>query len=63
MSKAVTGAMKELAMTGGSFEVALKPLPEGSAAGNEEVEFLVAANAARSRVAGEGRLRRRVVTH
>jgi len=45
LSKAVTAAMKELAMTGGSFEVALKPMPEGSAAGNEEVEFLVAANA------------------
>jgi len=37
--------MKELAMTGGRFEVALRALPECSAAGNEEVEFLVAANA------------------
>jgi DNA repair protein RecN (Recombination protein N) len=45
LSKEVTAAMRELAMTGGRFEVALRALPEGSAAGNEEVEFLVAANA------------------
>ena len=45
LSKVVSAAMKELAMTGGRFEVALRALPEGSAAGNEEVEFLVAANA------------------
>jgi DNA repair protein RecN (Recombination protein N) len=45
LSKEVSAAMKELAMTGGCFEVALRALPEGSTAGNEEVEFLVAANA------------------
>jgi len=45
LSKEVSAAMKELAMTGGRFEVALRALTEGSAAGNEEVEFLVAANA------------------
>ena len=41
----VTAAMKELAMGGGRFEVALQALAEGSAGGNEEIEFLVAANA------------------
>ncbi len=45
LSKEVSAAMKELAMTGGRFEVALHALSEGSTAGNEEVEFLVAANA------------------
>ncbi|OFZ90604.1 MAG: DNA repair protein RecN [Betaproteobacteria bacterium RBG_16_64_18] len=45
LSKEVSAAMKELAMTGGRFEIALRALPEASAAGNEEVEFLVAANA------------------
>ena len=45
LSKEVSAAMKELAMSGGRFEVALRALPEGSIAGNEEVEFLVAANA------------------
>jgi DNA repair protein RecN (Recombination protein N) len=45
LAKDVTAAMKELAMTGGRLEVALKPLPEGSAHGDEAVEFMVAANA------------------
>ncbi len=45
LSREVSAAMKELAMAGARFEVALNALPEGSAAGNEEVEFLVAANA------------------
>jgi DNA repair protein RecN (Recombination protein N) len=45
LSKEVSAAMKELAMKGGRFEVVLRALPEGSMAGNEEVEFLVAANA------------------
>jgi DNA repair protein RecN (Recombination protein N) len=37
--------MKELAMAGGRFEVDLRPLPpEGSAWGNEQVEFLVTTN-------------------
>ena len=39
------GAMKEMAMTGGRFEVALRPFPtDGGVHGNEIVEFLVAAN-------------------
>jgi len=45
LSREVTAAMKELAMKGARFEVALEPLPGGSAAGDESVEFLVAANA------------------
>jgi DNA repair protein RecN (Recombination protein N) len=41
----VNAAMKELAMSGGRFEVELRSLlPEGSAAGNEQVEFLVSTN-------------------
>ncbi len=45
LSREVTAAMKELAMKGARFEVALEPLAEGSAAGDEAVGFLVAANA------------------
>jgi len=45
LSKEVTAAMRELAMSGGRFEVALRALADGSAAGEEEVEFLVTANA------------------
>ncbi|HAT31390.1 MAG TPA: DNA repair protein RecN [Janthinobacterium sp.] len=41
---AVTRAMQELSMTGGSFEVALNPC-EPSACGMEQVEFLVAGHA------------------
>jgi DNA repair protein RecN (Recombination protein N) len=44
LARQVTAAMKELAMTGGRFEVALRPLESGSASGNEAVEFLVAPN-------------------
>ena len=44
LGKEVTAAMKELAMSGARFEIALRPLPDGSAGGDEQVEFLVAAN-------------------
>jgi DNA repair protein RecN (Recombination protein N) len=44
LSKDVTAAMKELAMAGGRFTVALRPIEGGSAQGDEAVEFLVAAN-------------------
>ena len=45
LGREVNAAMKELAMSGGRFEVELRPLlPEGSVAGNEQVEFLVATN-------------------
>lgn len=44
LSAQVSEAMQTLAMAGGGFEVALLPLPEGSAQGNEAVEFRVAAN-------------------
>jgi len=44
LSKDVTAAMKELAMAGGRFTVALHPVEGGSAHGNEAVEFLVTAN-------------------
>ncbi len=44
LAKKVTAAMKELAMSGARFEIALRPLPDGSAGGDEQVEFLVAAN-------------------
>jgi DNA repair protein RecN (Recombination protein N) len=45
LAREVTAAMKELAMSGARFEVALHARPEGSAEGNEEIEFLVTANA------------------
>lgn len=44
LSEQVSGAMKELAMGGGRFEIALEPTEGGSAAGDEVVEFLVATN-------------------
>ncbi|MGE5791876.1 MAG: DNA repair protein RecN, partial [Bacteroidota bacterium] len=44
LARQVTAAMKELAMTGGRVEVALRPVEAGTAGGNETVEFLVAAN-------------------
>jgi DNA repair protein RecN (Recombination protein N) len=45
LGREVSVAMKELAMAGGRFEVDLRPLPpEGSAWGNEQVEFLVTTN-------------------
>jgi len=44
LSKEVTQAMQTLAMTGGRFEVALSVLPEVTAHGLEDVDFLVAAH-------------------
>ncbi len=44
LGAAVTRAMQELSMTGGSFEVALNPC-EPSVSGLEQVEFLVAGHA------------------
>ena len=44
LARQVTAAMKELAMTGGRMEIALRPVDGGTAGGNETVEFLVAAN-------------------
>ncbi|TDY25299.1 DNA replication and repair protein RecN [Paraburkholderia sp. BL6665CI2N2] len=45
LGTAVTTGMQELSMKGGSFEVALVPLPEGGAHGLEQVEFRVAGHA------------------
>jgi DNA repair protein RecN (Recombination protein N) len=45
LGAAVTTGMQELSMKGGSFEVALVPLPEGGAYGLEQVEFRVAGHA------------------
>ncbi len=45
LGAAVTTGMQELSMAGGSFEVALVPLPEGSAHGLEQIEFRVAGHA------------------
>lgn len=44
LSQAVTRAMQELSMTGGSFDIALNPC-EPAAHGLEQVEFLVAGHA------------------
>jgi len=44
LGKEVTAAMRELAMAGGRFEAALRPIDGGSAHGNEAIEFLVSAN-------------------
>jgi DNA repair protein RecN (Recombination protein N) len=45
LRREVNAAMKELAMSGGRFEVELRSLlPDGGVAGNEEVEFLVTTN-------------------
>jgi DNA repair protein RecN (Recombination protein N) len=44
LSKRVTEAMQQLAMAGGSFEVALVPLDEPASYGNENIEFRVSAN-------------------
>ena len=45
LSRDVNAAMKELAMTGGRFEIELPSLlPDGSVSGNEQVEFLVTTN-------------------
>ncbi len=45
LGAAVTTGMQELSMVGGSFEVALVPLPEGGAHGMEQIEFRVAGHA------------------
>jgi len=63
LSREVTAAMKELAMGGARFEAALRTLPDGSAGGDEQMEFLVAANAGGelrplARVASGGELSR-----
>lgn len=63
LSEAVTLAMSELAMQGGRFEVALRPLDVPCATGLEDVEFNVAANpgqplAPLSKVASGGELSR-----
>lgn len=63
LSRGVTEAMQELAMTGGRFEIALPPEPEGSANGLERIEFQVAANPAQplrplGKVASGGELSR-----
>ncbi|WP_414450304.1 DNA repair protein RecN [Burkholderia sp. 22PA0099] len=42
LGSAVTAAMQELSMAGGSFDVALVPLAEGGAHGLEQIEFRVA---------------------
>jgi DNA repair protein RecN (Recombination protein N) len=44
LARQVTAAMRELAMTGGRMEIALRPVDGGSAGGDETVELLVAAN-------------------
>lgn len=45
LADAVTGAMQGLSMAGGRFDIALHALEHGSAAGLEQVEFLVAGHA------------------
>ncbi|MEO8165187.1 MAG: DNA repair protein RecN, partial [Betaproteobacteria bacterium] len=45
LAKKVTASMQALAMTGGSFAVALVTLPEGNAQGMEQIEFLVSGHA------------------
>jgi DNA repair protein RecN (Recombination protein N) len=45
LSKQVSGAMQDLALAGGRFEVRLEPLEEGGVHGVERVEFLVAGHA------------------
>ncbi|MCB1960345.1 MAG: DNA repair protein RecN, partial [Rhodocyclaceae bacterium] len=44
LSAQVSEAMQRLSMSGGRFEVQLEALPEGSAHGDERIEFCVAAN-------------------
>jgi DNA repair protein RecN (Recombination protein N) len=63
LSAAVTAGMQEMAMAGGRFEIALEPLPDGSAGGLESVEFQVSANAGQplrplAKVASGGELSR-----
>jgi DNA repair protein RecN (Recombination protein N) len=63
LGKQVTAEMQRLALSGGSFAVALQPLEEGMAHGLEQVEFQVAGHAgvtprALSKVASGGELSR-----
>jgi DNA repair protein RecN (Recombination protein N) len=44
LGRQVSNGMKELAMAGGRFELALRTLAEGGAHGNESIEFLVSTN-------------------
>ena len=43
--KEITGSLGELAMSGARFDINLRAVPDGSPGGDEQVEFLVAANA------------------
>ena len=43
--KEITASLAELAMAGARFDINLRPVPDGSSAGDEQVEFLMAANA------------------
>ncbi len=45
LSAEVSTSMQELAMAGGSFSIALNPLPDGAGHGLEDIEFLVNAHA------------------
>ncbi|MBZ0090711.1 MAG: DNA repair protein RecN [Sulfuricellaceae bacterium] len=45
LAEEVGAAMQQLAMSGGRFEIALAPVPEGAAFGLEQVDFRVAAHA------------------
>ena len=45
LSREVTSAMQELALSGGRFEAVLEPLQEATAHGMERIEFRVAAHA------------------
>jgi DNA repair protein RecN (Recombination protein N) len=45
LAKKVTASMQTLAMAGGKFEIALNPLVDGSAHGQEQIDFLVAGHA------------------
>jgi DNA repair protein RecN (Recombination protein N) len=63
LGKQVTAEMQRLALSGGSFAVALQPLEEGMAHGLEQVEFQVAGHAgvaprSLSKVASGGELSR-----
>ncbi|HQR51033.1 MAG TPA: DNA repair protein RecN [Methylophilaceae bacterium] len=63
LSTKVSAEMQRLALSGGRFEVALQALPEGTAQGLEQVEFLVAGHAGMeprplSKVASGGELSR-----
>jgi len=63
LAAAVTAGMQDMAMAGGRFDIALEPVPEGTASGLESVEFRVSANAgqplrALARVASGGELSR-----